>query len=85
VRATDVAPIGQRTIADAVTTSSSASTGRPVPSGTATGGQLNEPEERRALAQASARPYQSKSGSIDFVEDFPTRPLVALASTVLAA
>jgi hypothetical protein len=36
-------------------------------------------------SDADARPYQSKSGSIDFVEEIPTRPHRATASTVLAA
>ena len=42
--------------------------------------------QRISLSALGRRPYQSKSGSIDFVEEIPTRPhRDAQASTVLAA
>jgi hypothetical protein len=41
--------------------------------------------QRRALDVSGARPYQSKSGSIDFVEDYSDATASCVASSVLAA
>ncbi len=47
--------------------------------------QTHEPNTA-SVRDAGARPYKSKNGSIDFVEEIPTRPhRHAKASTVLAA